>query len=170
VLTAFLLAALAIGVLIVLELSRTRRDANTARLLSVFGPAIARVRKDPRALLVWEPLARTARRVFPEAFAALERNGGTFPFTIAEIREAHDRWTGEWLTWERNHELEYRLKAAAAEEQLSRGDRGAALRQAEALEREKLDRYQRRYEEYIRVAKALQALAGDGADLTAPRR
>jgi hypothetical protein len=28
----------------------------------------------------------------------------------------------------------------------------------DAIEREKLDAYQRRYEEYVRVAKALQAL------------
>jgi hypothetical protein len=30
----------------------------------------------------------------------------------------------------------------------------------DAVEREKLETYQRRYEEYVRVAKALQALSG----------
>jgi hypothetical protein len=32
----------------------------------------------------------------------------------------------------------------------------------DAVEREKLDSYQRRYEEYVRIAKALQALTPSG--------
>jgi hypothetical protein len=53
------------------------------------------------------------------------------------------------------------MKAAAAQaELLASGGSGTAAARArvDAVEREKLDLYQRRYGEYVRVAKALQAL------------
>jgi hypothetical protein len=47
------------------------------------------------------------------------------------------------------------MKAAAAAQDAESPARRARI---EAIEREKLDLYQRRYEEYVRVAKALQML------------
>ena len=51
------------------------------------------------------------------------------------------------------------MRIAAAERDLAVSG-GAPFERArlDALEREKLDRYQHRYEDYIRVAKKLQAL------------
>ena len=130
------------------------------RLMALFAPGVAAAVEDPRALLSWQPLAVTARKLFPEECAALDRAcGTTFPFTAEQIQAAHSRWTAEWLAWEQQHATEYKLKAAEVEAatQVSEGwplDRA----RLEAVEREKLERYQRRYEEYVRVAKALQAL------------
>src|SRR5262245_24468503 len=116
----------------------------------MFAPAIAAVQADPRALLIWQPIASGARALCPDEFAAIDRAAGaTFPFTSERIHAAHAQWTADWLAWERAHDIEYKQKATDAA-----GDRARADR----VEREKLDSYQRRYEEYIRVAKALQAL------------
>ena len=52
------------------------------------------------------------------------------------------------------------MKAAEVQQQLQGGaDTTAARARLDAIEHEKLDTYQRRYEDYIRVAKALQALS-----------
>ena len=138
-------------------------QARQARLLQIFSTGVAAVRADPPALLVWQPLARTARRLFPDDFSAFDRAaGGAFPFTREQIEAAHARWTAEWLAWEQRHDAEFKLKASAAEHELAASG-GLPLMRArlEAVEREKLEGYQRRYEEYIRTAKALQALMGD---------
>jgi len=132
----------------------------TLQLLSAFAPGLGAVDGDPRALLVWQPLARTARQLFPDEFAALDRAAGaTFPFNAERIETAHARWTADWLGWERAHDAEYKLKSEIVESDLA-ADGGTALARSklEAVEREKLERYQRRYEEYVRVAKALKAL------------
>jgi hypothetical protein len=133
---------------------------HTAEMLALFGPAIDAVRTDPRALLTWEPLAAAARKLFPAEFAALdEAAGGAFPFTVDHIQAAHARWSADWLAWEGTHDGEYKLRAAAAEEEL--GERLATpygRARLEAIEREKLERYQQRYAEYTRVSKALHAL------------
>src|SRR3954468_2677725 len=51
-------------------------------LLNLFGAALAATQQDPRAFLVWQPIAKTARQLFPDEFAALDRaTGGTFPFS-----------------------------------------------------------------------------------------
>jgi len=145
------------------EIRAARRDASRARLLAlvtVFAPAAAAVESDPRALLTWYPLARAARKLFAEEFAALDRAAGAeFPFPARGVQDAHARWTADWLAWEQAHDAEYKLKAAAIEEEI-KGSEADALSRArlDAVEREKLERYQRRYEEYIRVAKALQQL------------
>ena len=135
------------------ELRRSREEAARAQTLAIaraFAPAIASVQNDPRALLTWQPLARALRSLFPDAFAALDRaTGATFPFTTDRIQAAHAQWTADWLTWERAHDAEYKARAAEAQSSPSRH---------EVIEREKLETYQRRYEEYIRVARALQAL------------
>ena len=101
-------------------------------------------------ILTFQPLARALRVVIPDAFDALDRAGGaTFPFTTERIQAAHVQWTADWLSWERAHDAEYKARAAEAQASPARLD---------AIEREKLETYQRRYEEYIRVARALQAL------------
>ena len=140
------------------------RDAVTRgrvlQILDLFAPAVSAADADPRALLVWQPFARTARQLFPDEFAALDRAAGApFPFSPDRIEAAHARWTAEWLGWERTHDAEYKLKAAEVEQELLASGGSVVMRgRLEGIEREKLDRYQRRYEEYVRVAKALQAL------------
>ena len=145
------------------EMAAAREAASlgrTLQLLGVFAPGLGAADADPRALLVWQPIARTARQLFPAEFAALDHAaGGTFPFTAERIQAAHSRWTAGWLAWERAHDAEYKLKAAEIEQDLLASGGAAVVRgRLEAVEREKLDLYQRRYEEYVRVAKALQGL------------
>jgi hypothetical protein len=146
---------------IVSAMRAAREDARRARTLSIvalFGPAVLAVQDDPKALLVWQPLASTIRRLFPEECAALDiAAGSSFPFSADVIAAAHARWTTDWLAWERIHDATYKLKAAEAEEQV---DTPAGRARLDAVEREKLDLYQRRYEEYVRVAKSLQKLTG----------
>lgn len=140
--------------------ARRAHSAGAAHLLQTFAPGIAAAQADPRALLVWQPLAQTARKIFPEDFAALDRaSGGAFPFTKAMIEAAHSKWTAEWLAWERSHDGEFKMKTAAVEHELAASGGSPHIRaRLDAVEREKLESYQRRYEDYIRVAKALQAL------------
>jgi hypothetical protein len=132
----------------------------TLRLMAMFSPALAAAEGDPRAVLVWEPLARAARRIFADEFAVLDRaSESTFPFGAERIQAAHAKWTSDWLAWEKAHDAEYKLKTAVAEHEAARTEDAALARQrVDAIEREKLERYQRRYEEYVRVSKALQAL------------
>ena len=147
------------------ELKATREEvarARVLRLMALFSPGIGAVLDDPRALLSWQPLAATARQLFPSEFAALDRaSGRSFPFSAEQIDAAHARWSADWLAWERTHDAEYKLKAAQIEADIS-AEGGSALGRArlDAVEREKLDKYQRRYEEYARVSKALRGLAG----------
>jgi hypothetical protein len=140
--------------LIAAELGAAREDAKRARTLSIvaaFAPAIAASQTDPRVLLTWQPLAKAARALFPDEFAALDRAAGsTFPFDAARLSAAHAQWTADWLAWEAMHDAEYKKKAAEVEHDRARLD---------LVERQKLDAYQRRYEEYVRVAKALQQLS-----------
>jgi hypothetical protein len=139
-----------------------RRDAAIHAALQTFGRSQAAVQNDPRALLVWHPLAEANRRLFPDAFAALdEATGRRFPFPKDTIERAHSMWTAEWLAWERAHDEEYRLKAATVEHEMrSLTGEAAALGRArlDRVQHEKLERYHQRYEEYIQTAKALQAL------------
>ena len=149
---------------IVAEMRRVHHDRARSRELSIaalFTPALARVQDDPKTLLTWQPLAKTLRQKFPEEFAALDVAGGsTFPFSRDVIGAAHARWTAEWLAWEYTHDWTYKLRALEAQQQLqSSADQTVARAKLDAIEREKLDSYQRRYEEYIRVAKALQQLS-----------
>ena len=105
---------------------------------------------DPRVLLTFPPLAPSIRALMPDVFESLDKAGGVmFPFPVERIQAAHAQWTAEWLVWERAHDAEYKARAADAQGSPSRLD---------AIEGEKLETYQRRYEEYIRVARALQAL------------
>jgi len=145
------------------EIRAARDDAARGRLLAILQtltPGIAAAQADPRALLVWQPLARVVRQGFPTEAAALDRAAGaTFPFTPDQIQAAHARWTAEWLAWERLHDAEFKQKAAELEQEVTASGGSAAARaRLDAVEREKLDLYQRHYQEYVQVAKALQAL------------
>jgi hypothetical protein len=133
-----------------------------ATLLTLFAPALTAAQQDPRALLVWQPVASAARQLFPDEFAALDgAMGSRFPFSRERIEAAHSQWTADWLAWEHVHDTEYKLKAAVAEhELLAQGGTVVSRARLDAVEREKLDLYQRRYAEYVRTAKALQALIG----------
>jgi hypothetical protein len=145
------------------ELRAARHDASRARtlaLLELFAPALRDAQSDPRALLAWQPCARVARQLFPDECAALDRAAGSpFPFTPDDLQAAHARWTADWLAWERAHDADFKLKASVIEQELAAAGASPVLRgKLDAVEREKLDLYQRRYSEYVRVAKALQAL------------
>jgi len=137
-----------------------RAAARTLSLIQLFAPAIAAAQQDPRMYLVWQPIAKLARQLLPAEAAAIDRAAGaTFPFSAADLQAAHAQWTTEWLAWERAHDAEYKLKATvAAAELAASGNSDVARGKLDAVENEKLDRYQRRYAEYVRVAKALQAL------------
>ena len=135
-------------------------DGQSTALLALFAPAVAAAAHDPRAVLVWQPLAVAARTLYPKAFADIDRAlGSTFPFSPEAIERAHARWTADWLAWERRHDADSKLKAATVEHELG-GDVHSPFGRArlDAVEREKLDLYQQHYEEYTRIAKGLQAL------------
>ena len=164
---AALIVAAAIGwaaVQIVGELRAARTATATneqaAAMLTLFVPALTATQHDPRAFLVWQPIANAARQLFPDAFAALDRAaGGAFPFPKERIEAAHAQWTADWLAWELAHDTEYKLKTTAAEQEVAAHGASPVTRaRLDAVEREKLDLYQRRYAEYVRTAKALQAL------------
>ena len=145
-------------------LQQQRRERALQCLLATFAPGIAAAHQDPRQLLVWYPLARTGRKLFPDAFRELDTAaGGTFPFTKEQMSAAHSRCTADWLAWERAHDAEYSLKTAQVQDEIDRAGAPASplLRtRLAAVEQQKLERYQQRYEEYIKTAKALAALAG----------
>ena len=144
-------------------LAARRRDAQLLGLLATFGPACERARADPRVLQAWYPVALAARRAFPQAFMVLDGDGQRrFPFGQAELEAAHARWSTDWLDWERRQDAEHRARREAVEAELERAAEETAppLRaRLEALEREKLEQYQRRYEEYVRVSRALKELS-----------
>ena len=148
---------------LVSELRAVRTEATRTRTLAVlqtFSAGIAAAHTDPRALITWVPLARAARQLLPAEFALLDAAaGGSFPFSAERIQAAHAQWTAEWLAWERTHDAEYKLKAVVLERELAAGESAIARARLEAVEREKLDLYQRRYQEYVQVAKALQSLS-----------
>jgi hypothetical protein len=153
------------GTQVVAELRAARASSGAsdrvATLLTLFAPALTATQRDPRAFLVWQPMAIAARRLFPDEFASLDcATGGTFPFSRDRIEAAHSQWTADWLAWELAHDTEYKLKAAIAEHELAGtpGGNAPARARLDAIEREKLDLYQRRYADYVRTAKALQAL------------
>jgi hypothetical protein len=145
------------------ELRQRRREATLQQLLATFAPAAAAAQHDPKQILVWHPLAQTSRKLFPDAFKELDAAaGGAFPFTREQLKAAHSRWTAEWLAWERAHDAEYALKTAQVQDEIDRvqGQASPLLRtRLAAVEQQKLERYQQRYEEYIKTAKALAAFA-----------
>jgi hypothetical protein len=151
-----------VWLLITRELRQSRHEAAVHSALHTFGLAQAAAQQDPKQLLAWHPLAETSRMLFPGAFAALDTaTGARFPFSKELVERAHAKVSSEWLAWEQAHDEEYRIKAAAAEQELANAGGGvAALARArlDRIQHEKIERYQQRYEEYVRTAKALQAL------------
>lgn len=168
VLVVLAIAALSAG----RELRQRREDAVTLELLRVFGPLRETAQQNPKALLAWYPLGRAIRRLWPDVCRRLDETGAaTFPFSREQVDAAHAQWTASWLAWERHHDAEYKLKAAELERDLVAAERKTGTfdtergtlspigrARIEAVEREKLERYQDRYEEYVRVAKAIAAL------------
>ena len=145
------------------DLARAHDDARRGRaldLMAMFAPAMEEARRDPRALLVWQPLARTARGLLPDEFAILDKTFGTpFPFSAETIQSAHAQWSTDWLAWERSHDAEFKRRAAEVEQELAASGGSPVIRaKLDGVEREKLELYQRKYTEYVRTAKALQAL------------
>jgi hypothetical protein len=134
-------------------------------LLALLAPAAAAARDEPRSLLTWYPVATRARALLPDDCAALDTAGGSpFPFGPEQVQEAHARWTTAWLTWEGTHDAEYKLRITLLEQEL--GDQAASpagRARLDAVAREKLERYQRQYEDYTRVSKALRALGAGKA-------
>ena len=64
------------------------------------------------------------------------------------------------LAWERRHDVEFKQRASALEAELlaADGDTVSARARLAALEDEKLQAYQQRYEEYVRIGNGLTAL------------
>jgi hypothetical protein len=102
----------------------------------------------------------TARAIDPEVFARLDAaSRGSFPFTLECLRAAHAQWTADWLAWERNHDAEFKRRTIELEHDPNVAAQPAVLRaRLDANEQEKLYMYQKRYGEYVTVAKALQTL------------
>ena len=149
------------------ELRRDRREAAIRQLFATFAPAAAQ--QDPKQLVAWQPLAQAGRKLFPDAFKDLDAAaGGMFPFSREQLNAAHARWTADWLAWERAHDAEYSLKTAQVQDEIDRaqGQLSPLLRtRLAAVEQQKLERYQQRYEEYIKTAKALAAFANPSASV-----
>lgn len=137
------------------ELAQVRQ----AQLLTILAPALDEVRRDPAALLAWRRLSDLARTLLPGDAAALDRAAGSqYPFSAADIQDAHARWTSHWLAWERAHDVEFKARVSALQAEAARSGEAVSRAQLDAVDQEKLDRYQQRYAEYVRISKALQAL------------
>jgi hypothetical protein len=167
-----LVATLTVVVLVVAE--RARREARRqhreqliALLLASVGPAVARA--DGQELLGWRRVAGTLRDLLPDAVRTIERRTGQpFPFPREVVEDAHARWTADWLAWERAHDIRFRQRTSALEAELrecGEADTAAGRARLATLDDEKLQDYQRRYEEYVRVGKELAALADGGSPL-----
>ncbi len=165
-LPALFLIAAAVGAVALWRLAAAvdgrRRDAAVLGMLRVFAPAAAAAQLEPAQLLAWYPIAQHSRRLFPAAFAALDDAfGGRFPFGPEQLETAHARFSADWLSWERAHDAAFALKQAQIEDEIARaGGQATPLHRTRlaALDREKLETYQQRYQEYVRASKALAAL------------
>ena len=161
-LVVILLVVIAGTVAVLVEMRRRRREHILTSVLATFGPAVAKVHVEPRALVAWASVATTARALFPDAFKELDAaSGARFPFPATVIEDAHAKWTTQWLTWERDHDLECKRQTSRVEAELARAsaeDAPGLHSQQAAIEQEKLLRYQERYEEYVRVGRAMGEL------------
>lgn len=133
--------------------------ARVLQVLAVFAQGAVAAHDDPKSILAWHPLASAARALFPDEFATLDRAaGGAFPFGPERVQEAHATWTADWLVWEQAHDTHFKLRIAEAQAELAATGSTVARAKLDAVEREKLDLYQARYGQYVRVSKALQAV------------
>ena len=156
----------AIGLAMTVYERRVRKQEHKEQLMAVLltASAAAIARAEPRELLAWQSTAKTVRRLFPDVVAELESKGGeSFPIPRKVAEDAHAKWTAEWLAWESQHDAEFRKRTSVLEAELKAGghehspDGHARIA---ALEDEKLQSYQRRYEEYVQVGKGLTDLLG----------
>ena len=70
-----------LGLLILVELRKQRKDAQVLGLLSTFASTAKEVRSDPRLLFVHYPVVVAARRCFPDAFRRLKNHSRrAFPY------------------------------------------------------------------------------------------
>jgi len=153
-------------------LHRYHQEQLIAVLLTRFGPVIASA--EPQNVCRWQEVVETARRLYPEAFAQIEvETGDRFPFSANLLENAHARWTADWLAWERQHDVDFKLRASTLMADLERlgtasssttgaklaaSERHEAQTRLDAIEEERLRTYQQRYEEYVRVGNQLRAL------------
>jgi len=120
-LVASILALVPVGLRVARAVDERRRAATLQGLLATFGPAAASAQEDSRRLVGWYPIAMAGRKLFPEAFRELDAaTGGPFPFAKRHLEAAHARCTADWLAWERSHEADHALRAAAVEDEIAR--------------------------------------------------
>ena len=152
----------AITVVVIREIRYLRQEQLVQQLLAMFVPTGDKIFQDPRELLLWFPVAEASRRMFPEAFQRLDSAfESRFPYSESHIQEVHARWTTDWLSWEREHDFNYKLKKTEAEHEFVNGteaETSIGRARLAKLEREQLAVYQERYEGYVRTSKALEAL------------
>ena len=112
--------------------------------------------------MAWAAVARAARNAFPEASARLDAAAnGRFPFSRELVEAAHARWTADCWPGSGSTMSNTRSAVAAAEQALDAApaDQAAALQlRLAAINQEKLQTYQERYEHYVRVGKAIGAI------------
>jgi adenine phosphoribosyltransferase len=151
---------------------RAARDGRRAAGCSCSSSSLPRARRGAArstAFLVWYPLARS-RASCCRPTARLDPRRRIVPVPAGAGAGAHAQWTmtgspGSGPT------TASKLKAATAEQALAASPDSPVLRgRLDAVEREKLDTYQRRCAEYVRIAKALQALTSVQPRLAASRR
>ena len=146
------------------ELKRQHRERLAAMFVTGLVPVVAR--SDPQELIAWSGAIGMARAMYPEIVENLDAaSGGQFPFTSELIEKAHSKWTTEWLSWERKHDTEFKERtrevlahSGSFGDSMSQGDRA----KLDSIEDDKLQSYQRKYEEYIRIGNALSALSAKG--------
>lgn len=142
------------------DLERQHRERLTAMFVTGLAPIVAR--SDARELIAWSGAIGMARKMYPNIMQELDlASGEKFPFTTEVIEDAHSQWTADWLTWERHHDIEFKertrkllAQSDSASDSMSQADRV----QLGSIEDEKLQSYQQKYEEYIRIGNALSAL------------
>lgn len=167
ILGSFLLSSCFLFALVVLikSIRKHQRQEILMQLFRMFSVPITQAQADPKVLARWSELSVQMRGLFPDIFRKVEASSGVpFPFSFELIESAHAKWTSDWLAWERKHDLEYKERIRAVESELNKvsesiSDETSALRsRLNAIELEKLGRYQERYEEYVRVGKTIAEL------------
>ncbi len=154
----------AVGLAMTVYERRVRKQEHKDQLMVVLltGSAAAVARAEPRELLAWQSTADVARRLFPDVIADIESKGGeSFPIPRKVIEDAHAKWTAEWLAWERHHDADFRKRTSVLQAELeATGHEHTPDGHARVavLEDEKLQSYQRRYEEYVQIGKGLMGL------------
>ena len=153
-----------VGLAMTIYERRVRKQEHNDQLMVVLltGAAAAVGRAEPRELLAWHATADVVKRIFPEVIADIESKGGeSFPIPRKVLEDTHAKWTAEWLAWERQHDADFRKRTSVLQAELEATGHehtpDGHARMA-ALEDEKLQSYQQRYEEYVLVGKGLTGL------------